>query len=224
MPMRAVQPIRKSTAMKLSLRGLVKYMTSSPSAQRKVLRDFKYPDPEGSAQRDYYKEARESIVKYHKDGHDPRWLEQRGRLLTAQSEVERGPRKVRLRNNSRAIYAYARFFGHEDFEVLKPPTLSLSFASVRVSVFPDLYVIENNKNTFIKMNFTAQTATKDEVKIVCQSMFEAAEQAGLGPTSSHILYYDLKTGEKHKGARMGALMRRNIEASCQAIAAIWPTL
>jgi hypothetical protein len=47
--------------IKISLKGLAKFMTASPSAQRKVLRDYKYPKPEGEAQASFYRDARRDI-------------------------------------------------------------------------------------------------------------------------------------------------------------------
>jgi hypothetical protein len=40
--------------IKIGLKGLAKYMTSRPAAQRKVLWDYKNSDPEGQAQASKY--------------------------------------------------------------------------------------------------------------------------------------------------------------------------
>ena len=60
--------------LKLSAKGLAKFMTSSAAGQRKVLRDYKYPDEEGTAQAAYYREACDIVAQYHRDGHDKLWL------------------------------------------------------------------------------------------------------------------------------------------------------
>ena len=54
--------------MRMSARGLVRFMTSSPAAQRKVLRDYKYPEPEGVAQASYYRDVMDVIERYHGNG------------------------------------------------------------------------------------------------------------------------------------------------------------
>jgi hypothetical protein len=55
-------------------------------------------------------------------------------------------------------------------------------------------------------------------------MFEAALVDGLKLPSSQVLYVDVPRGVRYKAARLGARMRANIEAACQNIAAIWPTI
>ena len=43
-------------------------------------------------------------------------------------------------------------------------------------------------------------------------------------TSSSVILLDIPRGEEHRGARMGARMRNDIEAACQNIEAIWDTI
>jgi hypothetical protein len=50
----------------ISMKGLADYMTASAVRQRKILREYKYPaDAEAQAKILYYKEARETIAKFH---------------------------------------------------------------------------------------------------------------------------------------------------------------
>jgi hypothetical protein len=62
------------------------------------------------------------------------------------------------------------------------------------------------------------------VKVISQTMFEAALAEGVTLTGSQVLYVDVPRGVRRKGARFGALMRKNIEAACHNICAIWPAL
>ena len=55
----------------LTTNGVIKYLATTDAAQReKILRDYKYPDPEGDAQGMYYQPARDAIRKYHQHGND----------------------------------------------------------------------------------------------------------------------------------------------------------
>lgn len=44
--------------IKIGLKGLAKFMTSALAAQRKVLRDYKYPRQEGQTHASYYRDGR----------------------------------------------------------------------------------------------------------------------------------------------------------------------
>ena len=56
--------------IKITAKGLAKYMTSGEARKRKILRDYKFPDPEGAVQSKYYAEARRVIEDYHGGGND----------------------------------------------------------------------------------------------------------------------------------------------------------
>ena len=57
--------------IRITAKGLAKYMTSGEASKRKILRDYKFPDPEGAVQIKYYAEARAVIEHYHGSGNDP---------------------------------------------------------------------------------------------------------------------------------------------------------
>jgi hypothetical protein len=47
---------------KLSLKGFAIFISASPSGQRKVLHNFKYPDEKRRSQAKYYRDARKAIA------------------------------------------------------------------------------------------------------------------------------------------------------------------
>lgn len=55
---RLARHVSEVAVIKISLLGLANYMAASPVSQRKILRDFKYPKPEGEVKRTYYAPAR----------------------------------------------------------------------------------------------------------------------------------------------------------------------
>jgi hypothetical protein len=57
--------------IRISVKGLAKFIEGGPSAQRRVLREYKYPDEdEPSAMRLYYRDATDRIYAFHKNSHD----------------------------------------------------------------------------------------------------------------------------------------------------------
>ncbi len=207
--------------IRISLKGLAKFMTGNSAKQRKVLRDYKYPDPEGHAQATYYREARDFIVSHHQSGHSPLWLPERAAILDTLASQSAGQTKVRLRNNARALREYANHFGKRTFKVLRDVNLGIEHAGVLVTFAPDLHIKEGEKEKIIRLDFTKEPPDDKTVKIITQAMFEAQATLGMGLPSAAVLYLDVPRGQTHKGARAGSRMRTEIEAACKNISALW---
>jgi hypothetical protein len=197
--------------IQIGIKGLAKFMTAGAAAQRKVLRDYKYPDPEGQAQAACYRDARSVICKFHDENRDLAWLVAQEAMVSG--GVANAPKPqiaTRLKSNARAIKNYADNFASIKYEVLTDVRLTLKFASVQVTVNPDLHVREAGKEKILKLDFSDKQPENDIIKIVSQAMFEAALVEGFAVASSQILYVDVQHKIKHKGARLGATMRTNI--------------
>jgi len=208
--------------IKISLKGLAKFMTGSPANQRKVLRNYKHPDPEGQVQRVYYKEARDVVVAFHKHGHDKRWLLNKAEQLAKQGDLMGGRAGSRFSHNARGLRGYARYFAGRKLRVLQDLHLRLGFSGVNITITPDLYVVERKQEKVIKFEFSKAEPEPTLVRIINQAMFEAAIASGLKVTSAGVLLFDIPRGNVHKGARMGSRMRGEIEAACRNIATLWP--
>ena len=70
----------------------------------------------------------------------------------------------------------------------------------------------------------SQAPKNEVVTIVSQAMFEAANLDGMDLKSTQVLYVDVPRCHTYKGASLGTRMRKNIEAACQNIAAIWDSI
>lgn len=210
--------------IEISMKGFVKYMTASPSQQRKVIRDFKYPDPEGRAQMLYYAEARSVVVAHHRRGLDSMWLiEQAGRLGEL-AAANSGATQVRLRNNSRALRDYARSFASRGFELLEDVRLSVRVDSVTISVVPDMHVRERGHERLIRVEFASTPADERVPRILTQLMWEAGREAGIVAKPTDVQVLECSSGGVHRGSSHGVRRAADIEAACRNLEAIWPTL
>src|SRR5262245_23614873 len=134
-----------AATIRLGVKGLAKYMTSGAAAQRKVLRDYKYPDQEGAAQARYYRDARKHIVSLHHNGHDAAWLLHKADQLDVLAGRHGGQSAVRLTNNARALRHYARNFADREYQILSDIDLALYSGPVRITAVPDLHVYEGGQ-------------------------------------------------------------------------------
>jgi len=207
---------------KLSLKGLADFMTAPEAKRRKILHQFKYPDEdESKAKIIYYREAKERIIVHHRGGQKPSWLLEEASRIDDQASLSIGQTKIRLKHNARSLHAYTRNFACREFDVLDDARLALLYGDVRISIFPDLHVREKGKEKIIKFEFNKDAANPELVKIVSQCMYEASEQAGMALSAANVLLFDVAQGQEHRGAKIGARMRSNIEAACLNISAIW---
>jgi hypothetical protein len=210
--------------IKISLKGLAQFMTASSAQQRKILRDFKYPDPEGSAKAMYYREARDFIAAYHSKGHPRTWLADQADVLSSLAAASSGRTVTRLRHNARALREYESGWAHMKLEVLNDVTMALLYGTVRVTVVPDLHVRQGGRSKIMKLEFGVEEPDRKTVAVMTQGMFEAASASSMALAARDVLYIDIPRGKIHQGARVGSRLATEIVAACKNIEAIWPTL
>jgi len=212
--------------IKLSFAGFANYMASAPAQQRKILRDFKFPDPEGKAQAKYYAHARDAIGVFHRNRHPREWLEHQAERLTAEALRDGNHRRAtKLRQNARALKAYALCASSgAELEVLPDIRLDFRSGDVRITVVPDLHVRHQGRIKVMKFDFTNKPIDKRKLDVATQVLYEAAASARIIETPRDAIYLDVVRGKTCSGKRAGGRMKQDIEAACEAIAAIWPTL
>lgn len=210
---------------KLSARGLVDYLVSSPARQRTLLRHFKYPEEdEARARITYYREALDRIHIHHANQHEPAWLRDQADYLDSLARQADGNRRARLRYNAAGLRSYAEHFGRRVFTPLSGSRMSLQYGDVRVTVSPDLSVTEKDKPKIIRLHFLKDSPSEMEILLYSQLFLEAVQQRGLPITSSGVLFFDVHQGVEHRCARVRTRLANDIEAACMAISAIWDTI
>lgn len=213
------------SAKKVSLKGLADFMTSSAVRQRSILRQYKHPDEdEARAKIIYYREARDRIAAYHRSNHPADWLNEQASSLAGLAASSDGRTRTRLQHNVRGLRAYASHFSRRRFDLLPDVTHYLTYGDVTVTVRPDLHVRERRKEKLVKLEFGVEDPPDQLLNIIAQSMFEAAENAGLGLSSACIICLDVPRGREIRGARAGSRMRSEIQAACANISSIWETI
>lgn len=210
--------------IRISVKGLAKFMTAGPATQRKVLKDFKFPDPEGGVQASYYSEARSAIAEFHGSDNNPATIAAEVQRLSEKAYDASGRQRVRIEHNIRALQSYLENFGHESFRVLPTPSLSLSQRTVSVGATPDLFVRHKGSNKLIKLDLGTKAPDKRLVAIVLQVIYEAARSSGLSLKPKDVLYLDVPRANVHRSAKVRTRLKGEIEAACENIEALWPTI
>ena len=209
--------------MRMSARGLVRFMTSSPSGQRKVLRDYKYPEPEGVAQASYYRDVMDVIERYHREERDKEWVLGRALALEQTSWSASGSRRTRLVKNLAAIRAYANQLPRRHYVLLGSPRLAIEAHDVYVSVAAPMHVRENGREKLVLV-LPGERMTEHEARLYCQITCEAADRAGLDIAPRDVVAVMLHAGATVTATPNRARVRRDIDAALQNIAAMWPSI
>ena len=211
--------------IKITAKGLAKFMTAGESRKRTILRDFKHPDPEGFAQANYYREAREAIRQFLKGETDLATLNQRAAALRVGALSASGSTVTRLRSNARAIAQFARNFPDFECDVLNDiDDLSVLHAGVRVSASPDLHVRLRGRETLVRLDFSKQPQLALVPRVMCQLMADACASCGVAIAPKDCLYIDVPRGTQHRKAKARSRASKNILAAMENVKAIWATV
>jgi hypothetical protein len=211
--------------IKLTLKGLAKYVASSPAAQRKILQDFKYPTAdEPFAMRVYYREAMDCLKQYIRQQRSSEWLREQARNLTLTSDGQLAKSIERLRQNARAVLMYEKLFRTAGIEVLDTPRFRLTLHGVTISVVPDLCLLDGTRKKLIKIQFGGKKLADQSVRVMTQCMLEAANTSGYGLSASSCVYIDLPREVVHPAPRAGKRTLQDVKAACETISQIWESI
>jgi hypothetical protein len=211
--------------IRITVKGLAKYIDGTPAQQRRVLQDFKYPDTdEPAAMRQYYQDATNAVRAFHRNGHDRVRLREQAQTLSARAREADGATATRLRNNARGLMQYEQHFGGRELHVQPSTRMRLDFGEVQIALNPELSVTERGRPKLMKLSFANEEPSEIEVRVIVQCLYEAANrQLGEFPGNA-VLFLDVPRGIEHRGARAGARTLREIEAACETISGIWPQI
>jgi hypothetical protein len=213
--------------MRISVRVLADFMLSSPSRQRTIIRDSKFPklkDGKPRPQIVRYSEARATIRDFHESGQDITVLLKAIERLTSKKHENPEKDTARIDDNIRAITAYMKHFAGNDFKVLVTPKPMYRFQQVEVSATPDLYVEEGGLRKLIKMDFNQKVPKKEAVDIVMKVMSEAASAEQLGVQPKDVVYLDVSRRVQYTGTKLNKRLKKDIDAALATIQDMWGSI
>lgn len=213
--------------IRLKAKAIADFMIANALEQRKILHAYKYPDDPGNTPRiQYYREARAAIRDFYRRSRPATWLT--GRAQHLRSRVASGPSgATRLEKNAQAIEHFAQHYLREQLLYQGPLALSLRIRGIQVDVTPDLYVVKRQRKKLISLEFATGLSSQEHAarfRIVGHIMLEAARHKGMGVTKSDVLCYEVATGKQHRNSASGVRIMKQLNAVCQNIKGIWPTL
>jgi hypothetical protein len=222
----------------ISVNKLAESIISKAARKRKILMDRKYPDPEFSMGA-YHRESEEAIQMYIAGGAvDTAPLDTALNVLNQQSPTKVGTIR-RINSNIGSIEKFLEMLDHVDLKGADPELgennpQKLKIHNVSVSVRPEI-VLRGTGPKGVKFvgaiklhmsssdNFTEEAA--GYVSAVVQEytkQFLLRDGEIVQPTYCQVI--DVGNGKVFQGVKSTAQRMKDIEAECQNIFGLWPTL
>jgi len=199
--------------IELSLTRFLDFTLKNGTPKITSLRETKKQSiEEYSTAKDYYKQIRDAIVKYHKNDTPYSHVEALATSITNKSKQENYPL---------IAHGYKKFLGKKQIRWFKPPQQDWSANGVSVSVNPELGLEFNGRRHVIKMYFKADPLRKQEVKAIL-SLMDAVLQTPKNSFTMGVL--DVRNGKLHTDEPPDPTLLALMNGETAAIAAMWPSL
>jgi len=205
----------------LPVYGIAEYLTASPYRQMQVLADYKYPK-RGVPRANYYRDARDTIRRFHGSGEEPDAI---GATLRSLQNALRASTKeyeaTRIRNNVRVLQSYLRHRAGRRYELRRMGRASMMVGPVTVHTNPDLLVTEAGVLKLIKFDFGEKPPNDRFAGVVAECLYRGSREAGLDVEPSSVVLCSIEADREWQ-ARPSVRRWRNIGAACEQIAVLWP--
>ena len=222
----------------VSVNKLGEYIVSRAARQRFLLQQRKYPNPEFNVGM-YHREAADAIQTYLAgEGIDPRPLE-----IALNSLDQKTPEKIgairRIHSNVARLERFQEMLDDIDLkganaEMGANSPEKMNILGVGISVRPEIILRDTGPKGrklvgAIKLQLSASANFDSEaagyvsaaVQEYCKRFLVNDDEVVHAPYCQVI---DVGNGIVHPGVRAAARRMKDIEASCQNIAALWPSI
>lgn len=220
---------------RISVNKLCEFMTAKGARQRQILKDQKYPtDYKGM----YYKEASEAIASALASSlEDLSPIEKQVKLLAQQTPTKIGAQR-RVAANIDALETFMGMLDDIDLEGIdtqlgEQSPAKLTVHGVEISVRPEVLLTKKGKSGAqivgaLKLHFPRTFCLNEDsagtVSAILQEWSKihlADAGACFGPLCPVI---DVGSRKVYPGIKATKARMNDVEASCQNIAALWPSI
>lgn len=158
----------------ISLTDFVHFVTRTGTSRLSLVRQVRRRGDYDPI-RDFWKELREGVVRFHRDGD----LDLDG-LVAGQPEARRA-------HYAEALKGYRRFLGRKSAVWFEPPRVVWSRGGLDIRVNPELGLTLNGEPHVIKINFRTRGLNKRQIECVLLLMEDALRPHSLPHTRFSVL-------------------------------------
>ena len=206
----------------LSLNGVVKVMSASSARERETLiHDYKYPDPEGKAQGNYYGIARDAIRKYHEAHNDCSVMDGCIEALQSLYKGANGAKTSKLDNNIRAARSYMIHFGAKKYAPEDAARVVIDYEGVSLGLHPDFLATEGKRKRVMRYAFSQKGATDDEIQFSLQMLAFYARTAGIEVQNSDCQLLIVADGTAKTLSGVSTRFEPRLKSAMREVRRIW---
>lgn len=207
----------------LTVSGLAAFITGDPLKQRSTLRDFKYPEPEGEGRAMYYSKSNNLIRSaLHSSSPELRLRTNAIELEQELSTLDKIP--GRSEHNLRVIKQFADIVATRNFTPAPRRHIAFVHAGVTIRATPELYVMEGGVLKLVKLHHKETPAGVNAANIIRRAIWLAATRSGLDIQPNQVVLLHTATGKELGTKARNQRLTELIQAACENIAMIWPTI
>jgi hypothetical protein len=221
-------------APSISVNKLAEFMTASPARQRQILKDRKYPTEYKGM---YYKEAAESIAQVIASNLEDVAALGNQKLVLEQIVTDKIGTQRRIQSNIDALEGFETMLDKIELygcaaELGAHAPQKLKFYGVEVSVRPEVILKRDGKSSQLigamKLHFPRQFPLNDVaagfVSAVLQEWCRNCMADHGLPQGDFCAVVDVGSRSFFPGVKATAMRLKQVEAACQNIAALWPSI
>lgn len=209
---------------KIAMTSFSEFVSGTESAKTRILRGYKYPNDEGKAMAMYYGPAKSVISAFHHDKHVYEWLWTKALELDQKAMTPSKSLRTKMLNNARSVRNYAEYFGVNHYDVLGNVKLPFALSGVAINVTPDMHVVDEGLEIYIKFSFSNKKLKLDYVRAMraCMSYGLYANLNVKNPDA--IAFVDVSRGVVYKGLTVTDDIVDEIRWNCEELEKSWNLL
>lgn len=209
----------------LSFNGVVKVLSASSAKDREdLIRDYKYPEPEGKAKGYYYGIARDTIRKYHAANNDCGVVDTSLEAVQSLYKEANAAKMSKLDNNIRVARAYMRHFGDKKYVPQDAPKIIADCEGVSLRMRPDFLAAEGKRTRIVRYEFSQKGATNDEIQFSLQMLAFYARAAGVEVQNSDCQLLIVADGTVKTLSGVSTRFEPKLKSAMREVRRIWADL
>lgn len=219
---------------RISINKLGEYLVKKAGRQRQILREQKFPQDFMTA---YYKDAQEAISSFLAGNMEDITILERKKQILEQSPIKNVYSMRQINGNIEAIDNFMNMVDDIDFKGATPqlgePSGKMKIRGVEVSMRPEIILTGKGAKGKqlvggVKLHFNKTHPLNEEacgyisaaMQIYCDNVLH---EEGVS-YSGYCIVIDIASGQVYGGVTATAQRKKDIEAACEQIASLWPTI
>jgi len=209
---------------KIAMKSFADFVSGTESARTRILRGYKYPDEEGMAMAKYYWPAKSTIVAFHDEKHDPKWLLEQALELEKGAMTPSRSLRTKLLNNARSVKNYAEHFSGRHYEVLGNVKFPFTLGGVSINVTPDIHVADGGIEKYLKFSFSKSKLKHEYVRAMVACISYGLHIHLQVDNPDAVAFIDVPRGNVHRGLKVTDALVGEIRGQCEELEESWNLL